>query len=151
MAFVAAVSRGKFLLPCTPLDSSTSIPQSFLTILSKQKHNQCCRSRSNYDSLITSSFFRAFVAFVTNTFMMSIVQSLASILVCDNNTNMLLIDPSVTCWVGFHRSVAVLSMCDNMMFLSFTTHCLQGSFLPSLCPPVGFSGIIILPLTFGLH
>jgi hypothetical protein len=59
---------------------------------------------------MTSSFFRACLSFISNTMMMSIVQTLASILVCDSQTNMLQIDASITCWSGFHRSVAVLSM-----------------------------------------
>ena len=134
--------------------------QLFLTFgLVEQKNNSCCKMHSDHDSLITSSLFRAFISFVTNTLMMSIVQTLASILVCDNKLNTLQIDPSVTCWTGFHRSAAVLSMCDPVAF-HVLFHCFTcspftdspGSFSPFLCLPVGFSGecFLVFPPLFAL-
>ena len=102
-----------------------------------QKANPCFRHSSDDDSLISSSFYRAALSFISNTMMMSIVQTLSSVLVCNTSTNVLEIDATVTCWTGFHRSVAVLSMSVlapkrsvTNRFSLFAGFCLLISFQP---------------------
>lgn len=93
------------------VEVSLPLQPRFALLTAAQKANKCCERASTEDSLVSSSLYRAALFFVSNTMMMSVVQSLASVLICNSTTHTLEIDASVACWSGFHRSVAVLSMC----------------------------------------